>query len=99
MNVIALKHILSLTVASYGIRGGIAIPLHTNASACDNRLPFRLPFKPFTEGLALICIFKLGTYTAMSRKMKSKFIRSKKIMKTVNGVGHSTLSLFMMLLG
>lgn len=61
MNVIALKHIFSLTEASYGMRGGMAIPLHTNASACDNRLPFRLPLNPFNDGLALICIFKLGT--------------------------------------
>lgn len=79
MNVMALKHILSLTVASYGMRGGIAIPLHTNASVCDNRLPFRFPFKPFTVGLALIWIFKFGTYTASP--YWSRVI-------TVNCVGH-----------
>lgn len=54
MNVIALKHILSLVVGSYGIRGGIETPLYAFKSICDKRLPLRLPFMPFTDGIAFI---------------------------------------------
>lgn len=56
INVIALKHILSLVVGSYGTRGGIATPLYAFKSICDSRLPFRLPPKPLAVGIALIWI-------------------------------------------
>lgn len=56
MNVIALKHILSLTVGSYGIFGGIVTPLYALNSICDRRFALRLPFTPFTDGIAFIWI-------------------------------------------
>lgn len=54
MNVIALKHILSFVVGSYGMRGGIETPLYALKSICDKRLPLRLPFTPFADGIAFI---------------------------------------------
>lgn len=54
INVIALKHILSLFVGSYGMRGGIGTPLYAFKSICDKRLPFRFPFNPFNVGVAFI---------------------------------------------
>lgn len=52
IKVIALKHILSLFVGSYGMRGGITTPLYAFKSTCDKRFPLRLPFTPFTDGIA-----------------------------------------------
>lgn len=53
---IALKHILSLTVGSYGTRGGILMPLNNIESVCDIRFAFRFPFDPFIDGVTFICI-------------------------------------------
>lgn len=51
IKVIALKHILSLLVGSYGMRGGMTTPLYALISPWDKRFSFRFPF---TDGIALI---------------------------------------------